>query len=111
MATLYFQLEKPARFNNGNPAPAGNYYIEGMDGFTCTNDVFKVALKKTLKENVGSMWLQYNNGIVTDLKTQETIEGDALSDFAQAKLIATKWGVVSHFPYGSARFLSNGSIG
>lgn len=112
MATCYFTLEKPARTGMGRTIPPGNYYIEGMDGFTSSEEVFQVALNKSHKEKVSAMWLQYNNKSVVDLFSRSEIYGDELSDFAQVKLTARKWGDQSYplnFPYGSARYLNNGS--
>lgn len=111
MARLYFQLEQPARIGTGKLMRTGNYYIDGMDGFTCANDVFTVAIDKKHMDKIGTMWLQYNNKMVVDLKDSKVIEDDnMLSEFAQAKLTATKWGEdqKTGFPFGSARYLNGG---
>ena len=107
MATCYFTTTKPAKLHNGKYAPPGNYFIEGMDGFTSSEEVFKVALPSKHKDIISSMWLQYNNRRVVCLLTRADIYGDELSDFAQTKLTATKWGSLpNEFPFGSARFLN-----
>lgn len=120
MAKLYFQLDEPARINGGATMKPGNYYIENMDGFTCANDVFKVAISEKHKDKISSMWLQYNNKEVVDLKNShsEILEDlGHLSEFAQAKLTANAWGkpvvLTQNYPMGSARFLGinkDGSI-
>jgi len=110
MAVCYFTMVESAKNSRGDVSPAGNYYIEGMDGFTSAEEVFKVALPHRHKVKVASMWLQYSNKEVRCLLTGKDLEGEQLSEFAQAKLTATKWGAVSDFPYGSARFLKNGSF-
>lgn len=111
MARLYFQLEQPARLSAGKLMNPGNYYIDGMDGFTCANDVFKVAIDKKHIDKVGTMWLQYNNKMVINLNDSTVLEDDnRLSEFAQTKLTATKWGEGQRtgFPFGSARYLNGG---
>jgi len=111
MARLYFQLEQPARIAAGKLMHPGNYYIDGMDGFTCANDVFRVAIDKKHMDKIGTMWLQYNNKMVINLKDSKVLEDDnMLSDFAQTKLTATKWGEEQQvgFPFGSARFINGG---
>ena len=110
MATLYFTTTKPARLSMGIVAPPGNYYILGMDGFTSMDEVFKVAISKDHRDKIGSMWLQYNNKKVVCLINECEIYGDELSDFAQTKLTALKWGEREQmFPYGSARYLNGNS--
>ena len=112
MARLYFQLEQPASISGATQMIPGNYYIDGMDGFTCANDVFTVAIDKKHMDKIGTMWLQYNNKMVIDLKDSKVVEDDdRLSEFAQAKLTATKWGEDKRmvgFPFGSARYLNGG---
>lgn len=109
MATVYFTTTGPARVRGKFTAPAGNYFIEGMDGFTSHEEVFSVAIAREHKNLVQDMWLQYNNRVVVDLFTGAEIYGDELSEFAQTKLTATKWGEQpTEFPFGSARFLNNG---
>lgn len=95
MATLYFTINKPAKTQHSGWVPAGNYYILGMDGFTTRDEVFMVALPVSMKSSVTNMWLQYKSGgnkSVVCMNTGHVVNEDLLSDFAQVKLSATKWG-------------------
>ena len=108
MATLYFTTNSSARLARGVVAPAGNYYILGMSGFTCIEEVFKTAIAKKHRHKIDSMWLQYNDKKVVCLINKCEVHDSELSDFAQAKLTASKWGdKLEDFPYGSARFLGS----
>ena len=87
MSTLYFVLDKRT-----NGIPPGAYYVLGMGGLHTLGDVSTVLPKEAMQEAV-NVWMQYPDNGVRCLKRDRPLENNSeLTDFAQAKMIAIKYG-------------------
>ena len=87
MSTLYFVIEKRTQ-----GVPPGSYFVLGMGGIHTFEDVCMV-MPSELMNKATHMWMQYPDHGVRNLLLDRPInDEDDLTDFVQAKMLATKYG-------------------
>lgn len=87
MSTLYFVIEKRTQ-----GVPPGSYFVLGMGGMHTLEDVCMV-MPKELMSRASHVWMQYPDHGIRNLLLDKTIDDENdLTDFAQAKIIAIKYG-------------------